>query len=57
MNIPEKAEIATKFLIPASMVVALVNTTLVMPFDCVKTHMEKRDPTQTYLNTFRNIYR
>lgn len=38
------------------MVVALANTSLVMPFDCVKTHMEKRDPTSTYLNTFRNIY-
>jgi len=28
-----------------------------MPFDCVKTHMEKRDPTSTYIQTFRNIYR
>jgi hypothetical protein len=56
MNIPEKSEIPTRFLIPASVIVALVNTSLVMPFDCVKTHMEKRDPTSTYLNTFRNIY-
>ena len=39
------------------MVITLINTTLVMPFDCVKTHMEKRDPTSTYLQTFRNIYR
>jgi len=37
--------------------VALMNTTLIMPFDCVKTHLEKKDPTTTYLNTFRNIYR
>ena len=55
-NIPDNTEIPTKFLIPASVIVALVNTSLVMPFDCVKTHMEKRDPTSTYLNTFRNIY-
>lgn len=39
------------------MIVAAVNTTLVMPFDCVKTHLEKHDPTSTYLNTFRNIYK
>ena len=37
--------------------VALTNTSVVMPLDCVKTHMEKRDPTSTYLNTFRTIYR
>lgn len=41
---------------PASVIVALVNTTVVMPFDCVKTHMEKVDPTSTYLKTFSNIY-
>ena len=34
-----------------------MNTTMVMPFDCVKTQMEKKDPTFTYLNTFRNVYR
>ena len=28
-----------------------------MPLDCVKTNMEKSDPTQTYLNTFRRIYK
>ena len=57
MHYPDTQEIPTKLLIPASMIVAAINTTLVMPFDCVKTHMEKRDPTSTYLNTFRNIYR
>ena len=34
-----------------------MDTAMVMPFDCVKTHMEKRDPTQTYVNTFKIIYR
>lgn len=55
-NIPEKESIPTKFLMPASLIVALVNTTAVMPFDCVKTHMEKVDPTSTYLKTFKTIY-
>ena len=36
---------------------ALVNTAIVMPLDCVKTHMEKVDPTSTYLNTFKTIYK
>ena len=56
LHIPEKKEIPTRYLIPASFVVALMNTTLVMPLDCVKTHMEKKDPTSTYLNSFRTIY-
>lgn len=55
-NIPEKESIPTKLLMPASLIVALVNTTAVMPLDCVKTHMEKVDPTSTYLKTFKNIY-
>eukprot|EP00347_Sterkiella_histriomuscorum_P001661 403371157 len=57
MKYDEKEQIPSKFLVPASIIVALLNTTLVMPFDCVKTHMEKRDPTNTYINTFKNIYR
>ena len=48
--------VPTKLLITASLGVALINTAIVMPFDCVKTHMEKVDPTSTYLNTFRTIY-
>eukprot|EP00347_Sterkiella_histriomuscorum_P019430 403341656 len=56
MNIPEKERIPTKYLMPASILVALANTTAVMPFDCVKTHMEKVDPTSTYLRTFQKIY-
>ena len=42
---------------PGAIMVALGNTVMVMPFDCAKTHMEKHDPTVTYLNTFRNVYR
>jgi len=40
----------------SSLLVALVNTTIVMPLDCVKTHMEKVDPSSTYIQSFRNIY-
>ena len=42
---------------PASVVVAVVNTTMVMPLDCVKTHMEKVNPTSTYGSAFGTIYR
>lgn len=48
--------IPTKYLFPTALGVALINTCCVIPFDCVKTHMEKKDPTLTYLNTFRTIY-
>ena len=39
-----------------SLVVALVNTSVIMPLDCVKTHMEKVNPQSTYLSAFRSIY-
>ena len=57
MKIDASQEIPSKYLTPGAIAVALLNTTLVMPFDCVKTHMEKRDPSNTYLNSFRTIYR
>ena len=55
-RINEKESIPTKLLIPASFLVAMINTAIIMPLDCVKTHMEKVDPTSTYIQTFRNIY-
>lgn len=45
-----------KYLIPASLLVSLANTSLVMPLDCVKTHMEKINPQSTYMDAFRDIY-
>ena len=48
-GISHKEQIPTKLLVPASFLVALINTAIVMPLDCVKTHMEKVDPTSTYL--------
>lgn len=56
-GIKNDEEIPTRLLVPGSLCVALVNTAFVMPFDCVKTHMEKVDPTSTYANTFKTIYR
>jgi hypothetical protein len=57
MGIREHEQIPTRYLMPASVLVALINTSMVIPFDCVKTHMEKKDPTLTYMNTFKTIYR
>ena len=48
-GISHQEQIPTKLLVPASFLVALINTAIVMPLDCVKTHMEKVDPTSTYL--------
>ena len=42
---------------PASVAVAAVNTTIVMPLDCVKTHMEKVNPNNTYTAAISTIYR
>lgn len=37
MQIPDNVEIESKYLVPGSIIVALCNTFVVMPFDCVKT--------------------
>ena len=39
-----------------SLCVAAVNTSLVMPLDCVKTHLEKVAPQSTYRGAFQAIY-
>ena len=56
MNLRDDEEISAYYLIPASVIVAFVNTSLVMPFDCFKTHMEKVNPTSTYAEAARAIY-
>ena len=56
LQLSETEQISPFYLIPASGFVALCNTVLVMPFDCVKTHMEKVNPSSTYLNAFGAIY-
>jgi len=40
------------YLILASVFVAIINTTFVMPLDCVKTHMEKVDPQSNYIGAY-----
>lgn len=44
-GIKSNEAVPIKLLMPASLCVALINTAIVMPLDCVKTHMEKVDPT------------
>ena len=43
-------------MIPASVIVAFTNTSLVMPLDCIKTHMEKVNPTANYTDAVKAIY-
>ena len=54
--IPDNEAISSKLLVPASALVALVNTVLVMPLDCIKTHLEKVNPSSSYLGAAREIY-
>lgn len=56
-KISDSESIPTSMLIPASALVALVNTCIVMPFDCVKTHLEKVSPSATYNQAVREIYK
>lgn len=56
LNLHDSDTIQAKYLMPASVLVAIVNTTMVMPLDCVKTHMEKINPTSSYRKAFRTIY-
>ena len=55
-GIPEYEQIPVKLLMPASCLVAIVNTTIVMPLDCVKTHLEKVNPSTTYVGAIKEIY-
>jgi hypothetical protein len=56
LGIENKHKIPASYLLPASVLVALVNTSCVMPLDCVKTHMEKVNPQSTYIGAFTSIY-
>ena len=57
LGLKAEQEIPTRYLMVASCVVALANTALVMPLDCVKTHMEKVDPSSSYVGAFSTIYK
>ena len=56
LDIKPSEEIPTRYLMFASCCVAVANTTLVMPFDCVKTHMEKVNPSSSYVGAIKAIY-
>lgn len=56
MNLRDDEEISPVYLIPGSAIVAFANTSLVMPFDCIKTHMEKVNPTSSYGEAVQAIY-
>ena len=56
MNLRDDEEISPVYLIPGSAIVAFANTSLVMPFDCIKTHMEKVNPTSSYGGAVQAIY-
>ena len=56
MDLRDDEEISTKYLVPASVIVAFTNASLVMPFDCIKTHMEKVNPTSSYIGAAQAIY-
>ena len=56
-QIPDSESIPTSKLVPASAFVALVNTCMVMPLDCVKTHLEKVSPSATYSQAVKEIYK
>lgn len=43
-RIADSENIPTRYLLPGSLVVALINTMFVMPFDAVKTYFQKFDP-------------
>uniref|UniRef100_A0A7S3IY27 Uncharacterized protein n=1 Tax=Strombidium inclinatum TaxID=197538 RepID=A0A7S3IY27_9SPIT len=55
-DIKPDEQIPTSMLIPTSVFVALVNTCIVMPLDCIKTHLEKVNPSSSYKQAVRDIY-
>ena len=57
LQLKDSETIPAKYLMPTSVIVAAANTTIVNPFDCVKTHMEKVNPTSTYVQAVSTIYR
>lgn len=55
LNLIKGEAIPISYLIPASIAVALINTTLAIPLEVLKTQMEKVDSTLTYQNTFNSV--
>uniref|UniRef100_A0A7S3CR15 Uncharacterized protein n=1 Tax=Strombidium rassoulzadegani TaxID=1082188 RepID=A0A7S3CR15_9SPIT len=56
-GLKEEERIGSSLLFFASCAVAVVNTAMVMPLDCIKTHLEKVNPSLTYRGAIMEIYR
>lgn len=56
LSIPDNQKLTFWQLLPAVIPLAMTNAAVIMPFDCAKTNMEKKDPSVTYITTFKNIY-
>ena len=47
-SIPDTEQIPAKLLMMSGCIVALVNTSIIMPIDCIKTHLEKVGNSKSY---------
>jgi len=56
-NIPEDQNIPTRYLMVGSFFVSLINVICVMPFDIMKTMMQKVKPTGTLINTVKEVFK
>lgn len=48
LNLRDDEKIRSRYLVPATIFVVLMNCGFAMPFDVIKTQLEKRDSTQNY---------
>lgn len=55
-NLRDDEKISSKYLIPASLLIAFINCGFAMPFDVLKTQLEKVNSTKNYLNSFKYVY-
>eukprot|EP00347_Sterkiella_histriomuscorum_P012923 403366706 len=55
-QIKDNENIPTRYLLPGSLVVAIINTICVMPLDAVKTFFQKVDPTASWVDAVREIH-
>ena len=56
-NMPEDAPLTNKQLSLSVVFVALMNTSIIMPMDVVKTYFQKADPSTKYLDAYKSIYK
>lgn len=56
-EIPDNQNIPSRYLVVGSFFVSLINVMCVMPFDAMKTMMQKVKPTSTLWDTVSNVFR